>query len=98
MSNKYKESKFRTAYESIADEVDSTPERVYDLAHGARAESHEDSVILDMLEKHHIISVHTSKQKKVRKRIHKVDYSQRIYWALLIIFAIAFAVAYFLPN
>lgn len=98
MGNSYKTSKYKTVYESIADDTNSTPERVYELAHGSHVKNHKDNEILSQLEKHHIINIRKTKHSKSQNKsmFRKIKKNKKkIIATVLAIIAIVLGLYYF---
>ena len=87
--NDYTNSRNSKIYEQIAKMCDSTPEHVYELAHGKSSTSHIDDIILDELKREGIVSL---RQKKVRKKRRSKKKIRNIIFYILLAVAIGILV------
>lgn len=97
MSHQYEQSEHRADYEQLAKQYSTTPEHVYDLAHGQKSDDFQDRVIYEQLALRGIVSVRRSQRKGLRERrrikILGVNFdTERI--LLLLLFVVAVVMAY----
>lgn len=99
MAKNYKDSSNRALYEKIAEDTDSTPEHVFELAHGSHVKNHEDNVILSELEKCKIVNVRKTKHKRRSSNPHdKKKNNMKAIIGLIIAMITAMAIFFYIMG